>query len=274
MAKLTNKDWCDLMNRIHSGRSCLTLEAQKYDLSLDELIAMGDKAHTGGNAEREKEWNQTKRESSKRDKQIARPRKSCKKSKPTTDSPTIVSAPAPIIDTSFLGKMHQRMEKIEEELCSRRRRLDDADEILKNKKKDLESAKEALSEAEAAVEEAEKIRKGLKRKVEEKEKELNNLEIEIRKNMVYLVSPLYTGELPEYGIFISTTEMEGVLVQEVPVDYIPEDNIEGVFLFKEVSDYKVAKVFVGLVFMYEVEGENFELIVGDKRVDALIKMLI
>ena len=76
MAKLTNKDWCDLMNRIHSGRSCLTLEAQKYDLSLDELIAMGDKAHTGGNAEREKEWNQTKRESSKRDKQMARPRKS------------------------------------------------------------------------------------------------------------------------------------------------------------------------------------------------------
>lgn len=269
MAILTNREWCNLMNRIHSGRSCLTLEAQKYGFSLDEIIAMGDKAHTGGNAEREKEWNKTKRESSKRDKQMARPRKSSKKSKAITET-TTESAPAPVIDTLAIGQMMSNLEKTKEDLQCLNSDLLRAKESRRTKHKNLESAKKALSEAEDALQESEKEVEKCERKIKRTEKKIEKMETEINKKKVYLVDPLYKGELPKYGIFISTSEREGVLLQEVPTEYIPDQNVEDVFLFKEVEEYQKVIAFVGLVFMYLVEGENVEVIVEDERVDELL----
>lgn len=91
--RITNQMWCDIMNRIHTGRSCCTEEAEKLGLSLPELLEMGDAVHIRGDNGRWKEWCQAKRESSKRDKRISRSRKT--KMAVPASTPESKSEPAP-----------------------------------------------------------------------------------------------------------------------------------------------------------------------------------
>ena len=76
------------------------------------------------------------------------------------------------------------------------------------------------------------------------------------------------------GTFFSTVEMEGVTLQNVPEEYLPEASLEGVLLFDFVPDYKKARVFCGLVAKYELEETPYKLLVSDERVKALLKMHI
>ena len=307
MAKrVTNQQWCDLMNRVHSGRSCLTQEAEKLGMTLEELIAIGDEAHTGGDAEREKEWRQTKRESSKRDKQMAKPRKRSKKSLATpepsiessvepaselsteeaSEQPVIVEVATeqPMPEEVTLEQLLERKSNSEKKMELMKLNLESTKEILsirqqtlENARLVLEKAQNAFSQAEAEVLETQKSIQSWEKGMDDVRQMLQELETEINKKKVYLVNPLYRGELPEIGTFISSSEVEdlkGISVEEVPAEYIPEDKLEGVFLFEKISEYRKAIAFVGLVFKYELEGKSYNLIVEDERVEALMKMNI
>lgn len=315
MARITNKQWCDLMNRIHSGRSCLTEEAENLGMTLEKLIAMGDKVHTGGDAEREKEWKQTKRESSKRDKQMARPRKRSKKSVAThgpatssaepalefstceasepaelstaefSEQPVIVEvATEPVPEEVTLEQLLERKSISEKKMEIMMLNLESTKEILsirqqtlENARGVLEKAQNAFSQAEAEVLETQKSIQSWEKGMDDVRQELQELETEINNKKVYLVNPLYRGELPEIGTFISSSEIEdlkGISVEEVPAEYIPEDKLESVFLFEKISEYRKAIAFVGLVIKYELEGKSYNLIVEDERVEALMKMNI
>ena len=280
MAKVTNKQWCDMMNRIHSGRSSLTQEAQKLGISLDELIAMGDETHKGGENERWKEWMQTKRESSKRDKQQMRPRKK----KPVTIS---VPASAPVLEpvvstpADSMEELLHRKEELQNEVLDCASSLEKKEKILKFRQEALadvmnvlekvqvavENAKSDVDEAQQAVQRAEKQKKMV-------QEELKAVEEEIQKKQVYLVAPWYSGKFPEFGTFFSTVEMEGVTLQNVPEEYLPEASLEGVLLFDFVPDYKKARVFCGLVAKHELEETHYQLLVSDERVKELLKMYI
>lgn len=316
MARITNKQWCDLMNRIHSGRSCLTVEAKNLGMTLEELIAMGDETHIGGDAEREKEWRQTKRESSKRDKQMAKPRKRSKKSvvtpEPATSSaetapessicevsepaselstceaseqPVIVEvATEPVPEEVTLEQLLERKSNSEKSLELMMLNLDSAKGILSIREQTfekarlvLEKAKKAFSQSEADVLEAKEVIQLCEKDMADAQQKLQDLEMEINKKKVYLVNPLYMGDLPEIGTFISSSEIEhlkGISVEDVPAEYIPEDKVQSVFLFEKVSEYRKAIAFVGLVIKYELEGKSYNLIVKDERVEALLKMNI
>lgn len=306
MAKrVTNQQWCDLMNRVHSGRSCLTQEAEKLGMTLEELIAIGDEAHTGGDAEREKEWRQTKRESSKRDKQMAKPRKRSKKSLATPE-PSIESSVEPASELSTeeaseqtvivedtkepvpeevtLEQLLERKSNSEKKMELMKLNLESTKEILsirqqtlENARLVLEKAQNAFSQAEAEVLETQKSIQSWEKGMDDVRQKLQELETEINNKKVYLVNPLYRGELPEIGTFISSSEIEdlkGISVEEVPAEYIPEDKVKGVFLFEKVSEYRKAIAFVGLVIKYELEGKSYNLIVEDERVEALMDMNI
>ena len=305
MARITNKQWCDLMNRIHSGRSCLTVEAENLGMTLEELIALGDETHTGGDAEREKEWRKTKRESSKRDKQMAKPRKRSKKSV-ATHEPSIESSVEPALELSTVEFSEQpvivevatepvpeevtleqllerksisekKMEIMMLNLESTKEILSIRQQTLENARGVLEKAQNAFSQAEAEVLETQKSILSWEKGMDDVRQELQELETEINNKKVYLVNPLYRGELPEIGNFISSSEIEdlkGISVEKVPAEYIPEDKLEGVFLFEKISEYRKAIAFVGLVIKYELEGKSYNLIVEDERVEALMKMNI
>jgi chromosome segregation ATPase len=315
--RVTNQEWCDLMNRIHSGRSCLTQEAEKLGMTLEEIIAIGDETHTGGDAEREKEWKQTKRESSKRDKLMAKPRKRSKKSVATPEPATSsaetapesstceVSEPAselsteeaseqpvivevateqPMPEEVTLEQLLERKSNSEKKMELMKLNLESTKEILsirqqtlENSRLVLEKAQNAFSQAEAEVLETQKSIQSWEKGMDDVRQKLQELETEINNKKVYLVNPLYRGELPEIGTFISSSEIEdlkGISVEEVPAEYIPEDKVKGVFLFEKVSEYRKAIAFVGLVIKYELEGKSYNLIVEDERVEALMDMNI
>lgn len=284
------------MNRVHSGRSCLTVEAGNLGMTLEELIAMGDETHTGGDAEREKEWRKTKRESSKRDKQMAKPRKRSKKSvaihepsiessvEPALELPTGESSQTVIVEEVTLEQLLERKSNSEKKMEIMMLNLESTKEILsirlqtlENARGVLEKAQNAFSQAEAEVLETQKSIQSWEKGMDDVRQELQELETEINNKKVYLVNPLYRGELPEIGNFISSSEIEdlkGISVEKVPAEYIPEDKLEGVFLFEKISEYRKAIAFVGLVIKYELEGKSYNLIVEDERVEALMKMNI
>lgn len=307
MAKrVTNQQWCDLMNRVHSGRSCLTVEAEKIGITLEELIALGDETHTGGDAEREKEWRKTKRESSKRDKQMSRPRKRSKKSVAThgpsiessvepaselsteeaSEQPVIVEVATeqPMPEEVTLEQLLERKSNSEKNLKIKMQAVETAKSILAIRERTLEKARVVLEKAQKAFSEAETDMSGAQNSFNQAENELLNAqqslqqvdsEIEdLKNNTVYLVDPWYAGTLPEFGTFFSTVEMEGITVLDVPDVYLPKATVDGILLFDYVPDYKKARVFVGLVIMHELEGRPYTLLVTDERVEALMKMNI
>jgi len=299
MAKITNQEWCDIMNRIHSGRSCLTQEAQKLQITLDELIAMGDEVHNGKGNEREKEWRQTKRESAQRDKKM-QPRKrkravSTPASAPThASTPGPISAPAPAPEpapTDSMEELLRKKEELQKKLVNCTSSLKEAEAILqirqgslKDAEAVLKKAQEALSAAVTAVAESETSVKIATTTVQQAQaqqaqapQELQGVEKaiqELKEKSVYLIDPWYTGELPQYGTFLSTVEMERVTVEEVPEEYIPGRTLDGVLLFDFVPDYYKARDFCGLVAKFELEEMPYTILVSDGRVKELLKMYI
>ena len=307
MAKITNQEWYDLMNRIHSGRSCLTQEAQKLEITLDELIAMGDETHKGGDNEKWKEWCKTKRESSKRDKKMARPRKMRKPAITSVSAPAQElapapdpapapalapePAPAPAAPADRMEELlHKReklqrqnadcasfLEKAEAILDIRQGGLADAKAVLEKAKKALSAAVTAVAESETSVKIATIAVQQAQAQQAQAQQELRGVEQaiqELKEKSVYLIDPWYTGELPQYGTFLSTAERKGVTIEEVPEEYIPERTIDGVLLFDFVPSYEKARVFCGLVAKYEIEGTPYQLLVSDERVEELLKMYI
>ncbi len=301
---ITNQEWCDLMNRIHAGKSCLALEAQKLEISLNELIAMGDKAHKGkgkGN-EREKEWAQTKRESARRDKQ-ARPRKRKPAvpqsspapapepasapapgpapepaSAPTPEpapEPAFVPTPAALADP--MEELLRKREELQKEVADSLSSLEEAKAILQIRQGTLADAQAVLEKAKVAVQQAEADEAEAKTAVQNvqvrQEKALEairKVEEEIKKNQVYLVAPWYSKKFPEFGTFLSTVKMEGVKVLE------PKEKIEPDFKdmvsadFNQVSEYVSALCFVSLVQEYILKEEAHTVLNTDPRVQKLL----
>ena len=297
MAKLSNQYWCDMMNRVHSGRTCLMQEANNLGITLEELIAMGDEVHKGkrkGN-EREKEWAQTKRESGKRDKKMQpRKRKPATTSVPAptstpTPAPGIAATPAPEVpaleptaaSADPMEKLFQKKGEIQKELVTCATSLEVAEAILAIRQKTLSDAQSVLQKVQAAVQKAQtEVQKAqtevqkAQTEVQKAQQELQLVEQKIKEKTIYLVDPWFTGELPKYGTFLSTVEMEGVKTQAVSEEYLPEETVDDVFLFNFVPDYKKARVFCGLVAKFELEETSYSLLVSDERVKELLKRYI
>lgn len=298
---ITNQNWCDLMNRIHAGRSCLTQEAQKLGITREEIIAMGDEAHKVGGNERWHEWTRTKRESANRDKQM-QPRKrkravSTPASAPThASTPGPISAPAPAPEpapapTDSMEELLRKKEELQKELVNctsslkeaeailqiRQGSLKDAEAVLKKAQEALSAAVTAVAESETSVKIATTTVQQAQAQQAQAQQELQGVEQaikELKEKSVYLIDPWYTGELPQYGTFLSTVEMERVTVEEVPEEYIPERTLDGVLLFDFVPDYYKARDFCGLVAKFELEEMPYTILVSDGRVKELLKMYI
>lgn len=278
---ITNQEWCDLMNRIHRGNYCLTQEAQKLEISLKELIAIGDEAHKGGGNERWQEWTRTKRESAKRDKKMQpRKRKPATTSVPApTSAPTPAPAPvpAPATPSDPMEELLCKRDKLQKEVISCAASLEEANAILEIRQASLEDAEAVLKKAEAAVQQAQSDVDEAERTLQEAQelqvktqKELQRVEEEIQKNQVYLVAPWFSGNLPTFGTFLSTVEMEGVKVFE-PAETI-EPNFKDMVSsgFDLVSEYTRALSFVSLVQEYILEGKEIRVLNTDQRVKKLL----
>ena len=280
------------MNRIHAGKSCLALEAQKLEISLNELIAMGDKAHKGkgkGN-EREKEWAQTKRESARRDKQ-ARPRKrkpAVLQSSPAPapepasapapePAPEPASVPTPAALADPMEELLRKKEELQKEVEDCASFLKEAQAILSIRQEALADAQAVLEKAKAAVEnaksdvdEAQQAVRQAQAQQEEAKQALQLVEEEIQKNQVYLIAPWYSWELPTFGTFISTVEMEGVQVLEA-ADTIEPDFKDMVSAdFNQVSEYVLALRFVSLVQDFILNEKTHRVLNTDPRVKKLL----
>lgn len=277
---------CNVLNR---GK---TLQDEATRLGIDEatLIKMGDdKFHHS------QEWEETKRTSEKRSKQKKQRRKPVSvETAPKTAAIELVSTTAPVVEDDNvtenidveMSKLLQQKEEIENKMTGLTSVVEENREIFRIRQEAFASAKAVLEKAQVAVQKAQaeldKSKNALcqaEGEKEEAQRRLKHLEKEItelKEKAIYLVDPWYTGNLPQFGTFISTVEVEGVKVQvqEVPEIYLPEASLEGVLLFDFVPDYKKARVFCGLVAKYEIEGIHYNLLVEDERIKNLLKMYV
>lgn len=215
-----------------------------------------------------------------------------KQTKPIKVSPapaivptTTEASPAPVVTPEDpMKELLRKKDDLQGELDLCKASLEQATDILGIRQKIydkakavLEDAKKVAQNAEAEVTESQKLAQQAQEQYENVQDELRRVEAEIqelREKSIYLIDPWYNGELPEYGTFISSVEMEGVSVQEVPEEYLFKATVEEILLFDYVPDYKKARLFAGLVAKFELEGISYKLLVSDDRVKSLLEIYI
>ena len=273
---------------LHSG-SYIEKEAFELGIPKDQLLQELERMYPGGrnNSQYKAVITTSKRNAShvpaeELDKLRVLPKPTRQKASVSTPAPAPVPAPATPADT--MEGLLRKKEGLQKELVTCATSLEKAEAILAIRQEALSDAQDVLEKAQIAVQQAEAEEAEAKAAVQqaqvhqaEAQQELQGIEQaikELREKTIYLVDPWYSGELPTFGTFISTVEMEGVKTQEVSEDYLPEASLEGVLLFDFVPDYKKARVFCGLVAQFELEENPYHLIVSDERVKKLLKMYI
>lgn len=183
-----------------------------------------------------------------------------------------------------IEELIQREDELKRKLATKLVELESAEQIsvLRNQavvdsREILEKAKLAWGQAQKAFDEAQKNLVEKQDEVKQTKEHLDKIQDEIKDikiNTIYLVDPWYKGDIPEYGKFVSTSEVDGLstTVEQVEAIYMPKDSVEGILLFDYVPDYKKARAFVGLITKYMVENKLFKKLISDTRVSSLIEM--
>lgn len=152
-------------------------------------------------------------------------------------------------------------------------------EISAEEKKMTEAfnnARQELQKAKTAQKNAEKEIATFSKKIKKLNEKLGEIEnkIETAKNqMVYLIAPGYSGEIPACGTFISTCEVEGVAnlkVEQIPTELKPDfqDMIKAGF--DSAQEYAKALKFVTLVEYYLCNDMQYKMLVSDDKIQKLI----
>lgn len=283
MAKISEKRLREVKDRIlHSG-SYMVKEAFEMGIPQEELIEQLERMYPGGrkNSQYKAVITTSKRNASRvPEEELGRMRilpKPTRQAKASAPAPT----PAPV---DPMEELLHRKDELQKQLVASASSLKEAEAILAIRQEALADANAVLKKAQQAVKKAEaeevEAMQAVRKEQEQRAKVQEALEQveeeiqELKEKTIYLVDPWFNGTLPEYGTFLSTVEMEGVEIQEVPEDYLPGASLEGVLLFDFVPDYKKARVFCGLVAKFELEENSYQLLVSDERVKELLKMYI
>lgn len=278
---ITPDEWGKIHAAVFNRGKTLMDEAMRLGIDYTELIKIGNKKFTNS-----KQWRNCLKVSNGRlKKQSKQERKPDKK----TDSPTSVSTTATAtsdaeLNSNPLQELINQKKALENEMEKNEKCLENSKSVLSIRAGTLKEAQAVLEKAQLALRNAEEafdseiseIKTAREKKASLQEK-ITTIEKKIealKEQWIFLVDPWFKGTLPAWGRFISTAQMEGVEVQEVPSEYLPEASLDGVLLFDYVPDYKTARVFCGLVAMYELEGWQYELLISDKRLKALLEMYI
>lgn len=145
------------------------------------------------------------------------------------------------------------------------RLMREAEDTWRQAKAEADKAKAEVAELEAEQAKSEADLKVLASEIETVKEKMNK--------MIYMVDPWYTGDLPEFGTFISSEPMEGVEVVEVPKDYTVELVTQSILLFSDTRDVIRAKAFTELIWMYGDRGIQYTLLTEEGSVmNEFLKM--
>ena len=300
MAKITGRKLEEVKQRILHEGSCLEREAFDLQLPMEELRYLLQRRCNGG--VKSSEYKAILRNSETTASRIPKeelsrlripPKPVKRKTSDSAPVPTECTPAEKLLETALpveessmdpMDELVLRKCKLEEELEFRNFSLEKAKEILSVRLETLKSAKSALQRAqayaqtaEAEVEEARLDLRYAEDKLTETQVEANQVLTDIedlKTNTIWLIDPWYSGPIPEYGILISNVELEGVTVQQVEEEYLPEPTLEGVMKFEHVPDYKRALEFCGLVTKFELEDKSYRLCVSDEKLKELLKVYI
>ena len=109
--------------------------------------------------------------------------------------------------------------------------------------------------------------------------ELEQVEIQIMENKVYLVAPNYSGKKQEVGRFVSTKEIPGwcnVEIVEVNPEYAIEPEFKDMVLcgYDSISQYNEALCFVMLCLQFTYEEVEFTVLNDDTSIEKLLHLYI
>ena len=311
MANVTTKNLGLAVRNVLGNNSNLSDEAEKMGVSEEELISLGDKIY---HDKSDSKWEKVKRLSKRRTKKSEKSLTPKGSVDSKINVPNLKNNESDVFDSeidlesnnsdvndsevqvpdvnyskihdpkkSEIEKFIEEEKELKRELITKLAELENMKQISVIRDQDVADSKEFLEKAKSAFEQAQQAFNRAKQNVLEKEQEVKRTEEmlakvqdEIKNKSVYLLDPWYKGDIPEYGIFISSAEVDGIAttVEQVEPTYMPDDSVEGIFLFDYVPDYKKACAFIGLITKYIVEDKPFQKLISDKRVLALIEMVM
>jgi hypothetical protein len=293
--KISEKKLCDVVGRVLHDGSYLEVEAFNLKVPVEELKLQLRRMYPGGckNSQYKAVLTTSSRNAEHVPKEeleklriIPKPSRKTRVPAPASAQTPAPALPAPEPEPTLnpMELLLRKKEELRKEQADCDARCESAKSILQIRTDALSSAKSVLQKAQAAVKKAEADKAEAETAVRQAEVAAKQVQAAVRQTdseikeltarTIYLVDPWYSGELPEYGTFLSTTEMEGVQKEVVPSEYLPKDTLEGVLLFDWVPDYRTARVFCGLVQKLELEEKPYTLLVTDERVKELLKMYI
>ena len=216
-----------------------------------------------------------KRTSEKTIKQKFHEQQSARESK-TTGSTNIISEVTLEVLKTRKMTISSRISEIETNLATAKNSLAVCENIVLEMQKVFEEAKIALDKAVTN-------RNCSKKSVDKYNDELNNLKNqladteqqirELKDNSLYLVSPGYSGDIPEFGKFISNTQIAGFNdLQIIESTYDIEPQLKDMLVagYDSYNEYMESLRFVMLCAEYTCLGKEYSVLVSDDRIQKLI----
>lgn len=290
MAKrITEKRLKEVKERVLHDGSILEKEAFQIGVSKEELVWQLERLYTGGrkNTQYKAVLKTSERNASKVPKEeldgyriLPKPEKKRQKrydSIEPAEKAESKKEPDPV------KELFSKKEKLKQKIAFNLSSLNEArriviikEEQVKEAKKRLEEAQNKVLEAENEVAKASFLISKAEIKIQKAKEELQQVERDIQSRRVFLLDPWFSGELPEYGKFISTVAVLGCEEISPSEEYVlaPDFNDMIEAGFDLASEYQKALAFVALCQQYTLEGKDYILLSTDRRLSKLLAKYI
>lgn len=187
-----------------------------------------------------------------------------------------------------LKEMEEEKTAIIAEISSEEQTLNAASSILEIRMNAVTETQRVFNEAKKALQTAKSEQKDAQKAVDtatSKLEKLNTLlsdieqKIEAERNKtIYLVAPGYIGEIPSFGTFVSTAEIEGVStkIEQIAPEFKIKPDFEDMLNagYDSAQEYAKALQFVGLITQYIYNEKQYSVLVSDKRIEELLAVHI
>ena len=174
-----------------------------------------------------------------------------------------------------ISKQEQLLAKAEQVLAIRQQALADTQKVYDEIAKALATSQEEVNEAQRDVERESKVLEELNQELDKVTQELESLK---NKN-IYLVAPGYTGNIPEFGTFYSTTAVNGIAqlqITEASAEYAIEPQLKDMVVagYDSYKEYMEGLRFTMLCLNFTIEGKEYTTLVSDEKLQKLMQIHI
>lgn len=195
------------------------------------------------------------------------------KEEPKMEKVTIASLEAQKEDIMLQEQKNRKgLEEALQILDIRQESFDQAQSVVRKAARALEKARCQVEQAKKVVE----MHQGLDEKLSVQLGDIEEKILEAKNRAIYLVAPGYSGPKPEYGKFLSTSEVSGfeVSICNAEADFAIEPEFKDMVLagYDSIKEYTQGLWFVALCVEYAYKELPHTILVDDERLKKLLEI--